>query len=112
MAKNYFAIERNGECYEPVTIRDKDGNIWFEDLMNLSYTEMKNYDRIEEFVCVVMDVTNKLTNSNDENTAITLIDEDGFFIWGIIIGSSKDSDEIHYVFIDWQKDGQHFKYDE
>ena len=106
----YFAIERDDECFEPVILIDKNGNTAFEDLMNMSYDDMKNYDKIDNFVMAVMDATNQLTGGEDANTAVTLVGEDDVFIWGLIIGPSGE-DEFHYVFVDWKKDGNSYKYE-
>ena len=107
----YFSVERNNECLDGVILRDKDGNIAFEDLMNMSYEEMTNYSDIESFVVSVMDATNMFTNSEDADTAVTLIGEDDVFIWGIIISPTGFNDEFHYVFVDWKKYGKNYKYE-
>ena len=112
MTSKYFSIERNDNCYMPVHLVDENGNIAFEDLMEMSYEDMKSYDRLEEFVVYSMDAANSIDLSNDVETTITLIGEDGAFIWGLIIGPGEDIDSVNYVFIDWKKDGMRYRYAE
>ena len=112
MTSKYFSIERNDQCYMPVRLADENGNIAFEDLMEMSYEDMKSYERIEEFVVYSMDAANELDRSDDMETTITLIGEDGVFIWGIIIGPGEDDDSLNYVFVDWKKDGMLYRYAE
>lgn len=110
MTKNYFAIEREGKNLDHVYLRHEDGNIAFEDIMNLSYDEMKAYDNMSEFVTAVMDAANVYFEASDEQTIVTLVGEDDVFIWGILIGPGNDEDELKYVFIDWHKDGKNYRY--
>lgn len=107
---NYFAIERGDSCWDKVLLNDENHNLAFEDLMQMSYEEMKRYERLDEFVCAVMDATNEMNDEEDQQTAVTLVGEDGVFIWGLIIGPSEIDDELHYVMIDWKKDGKNYRY--
>ena len=110
MTKNYFAIERSGKCIDRVLLKREDGTIAFEDLMNMSYGELKGYLNIEEFVTCVMDVTNAHLSENDDLTLITLIDENNIFIWSVLIGPGDDADEFKYGLIDWRQDGKSYRY--
>jgi hypothetical protein len=111
MTKNYFAIERNGECIEHLILRNEEGKILFEDLMDMSYEEMKEYEYIEEFIVGAMDAMKTFfEDDKDDYATITLIDPDDRFIWGIILGPGDNEDDIKYVFVDWQKDGKTYKY--
>ena len=105
MNKNYFAIERNGKCLEDIVIKFDD-SVAFEDLMNMSYEEMKSYDDIEKFVAAVMDATSDL---GGEQLVVNLVGPDDVFIWGIIIGIY--GDDYNYVFVDWHKDGKNYRYE-
>lgn len=109
---NYFAIERGDDCWDKVILRDEDNNVAFEDLMQMSYEEMKQYEHLDEFICAVMDATNAMNGEEDQQTAVTLVGEDGVFIWGLIIGPAEIDDELHYVMIDWKKDGKLYRYKE
>ena len=110
MSKNYFAIERNGKCINNVVIRQADSSIAFEDIMNMSYDEIKAYDNIEELVVCIMDVSNNTFGGNDEQTIVTLVGEDDVFIWSVIVGPDVD-DQIRYAFVDWKKDGKNYRYE-
>jgi hypothetical protein len=110
MTTNYFAVEHNGICAEHVVITNDNGEIMFEDLMNMSYDEMKSYDEIDAFVATVMEISEaQFGIGDDPETVVTLVDKDGFFIWGIIMGPG-EGDEIRYSLVDWKKHGKSFKY--
>ena len=110
MTKNYFAIERNQQCVDHVVIHDNEGNILFEDLMNMSYEEIKNYEDLDAFVVCFMDATNKYFGTSDEQTCVVLVGEDDVFIWGFIVGPGEEDGDIHYVLVDWKKDGKQYRY--
>lgn len=107
MSKNYFAIECNQQYWEHVVLKDKDGNVKFEDYLNKSYDEMKSSENLNEFVVAIMDAANGDTNNN---VIINLIGEDDIFIWGIIMGPDED-DGVRYVLVDWKKDGKNYRYE-
>ena len=109
MTKNYFAIERQDRCFEHMCITNDLGAVMFEELMDMSYDEMKVYDRLEEFVATAMKISNEVFKSDDEETVITLVGEDDVFIWGIIVGP-EDSESFKYVLVDWKKDGKNYRY--
>lgn len=107
MSKNYFAIECNQRYWEHVVLKDRDGNVKFEDYLDKTYDEMKTSEDLEEFVVAVMDAAN---GDSGNNTIINLIGEDGVFIWGIIMGPDED-DGVRYVLVDWKKDGKSYRYE-
>lgn len=109
MTKNYFAIERNDKCCSDMCIADDFGNTIFEDLMNMSYEEMKAYNKMEEFVATVMKVSNELFENEDDQTIVTLVGEDDVFIWSVIIGP-EENDLLRYFLVDWKKDGKSYRY--
>lgn len=110
MTENYFAIERKDKSLDHVYLRLINGDIAFEDIMNMSYDEMKVYDKMDEFVTAVMDSANVYFKSIDEQTIINLIGPDDVFIWGILIGAGDEAGELKYAFIDWHKDGKKYRY--
>lgn len=110
MTENYFAIERNGNCVDHILFKDKDENLVFENVANMSYDELKTYENVEEFIICVMDATNVHFNESDAQTIVTLIDKNDVFIWSIIIGSNEENDDLRYVFVDWKKDGKSYRY--
>ena len=107
---NYFSIERKGKCVDRVLIKDKDGKIVFENVLAMSYDEILTYDRLEEFVVIVMDTANIYFSEKDEQTLITLIGEDDIFIWSILIGVNDDG-ELLYKLVSWKKDGKLYRYE-
>lgn len=112
MIKNYFTVERSGKTIDSVLINDKDGNLAFEDVMNMSYDEIKAYEDLDVFITCIMDMTNAHFAEGDDHTIVTLIGEDGFFIWSIMIGPGENEDEFRYAFVDWCKDGNKFRYED
>lgn len=104
MNKNYFSVERNGKCLNKIVFKIEE-KIIFEDLMNTSYEEMKEYPDIDEFVVAVMESTKSIGGTQ---VIVNLIGPDDIFIWGIIIGICND--DYNFVFVNWQKDGQKYRY--
>lgn len=107
MGNNYFAIERNGNYWDHVIVKDKAGNIMFENYLQMTYDEMKSSTDLEEFVVAIMDASGDDVNGN---AIVTLIGEDDVFIWSIIIGPGED-ESLRYVLVDWKKDGKSYRYE-
>lgn len=110
MNKNYFAIERNNECWYPMVFVDHDGKIAFEDFLDMSYSEMKSSDKLSDFVVAVMDAANSKSDSGDKQTIVTLVGADDVFIWSILMGPG-ENDMINYSLVDWKKDGHNYRYE-
>ena len=104
MSKNYFSVERNGQCLDKIVFRLEE-EVMFKDLMDMSYEEMKSYPAIEEFVVAVVESTNDIGGTQ---VIVNLIGPDDVFIWGIIIGIYKD--DYNFVFVNWKKDGKKYRY--
>lgn len=110
MTKNYFAIEREGKHADHIFIK-RNGELVFTDTINMSYDEIKVYERIDELVVAIMDAANEyFEGTNDTDTVFTLLGEDDLFIWSIIIGPGDNDDEFKYEFVDWRKDGKNYRY--
>lgn len=107
---NYFAIERNGECWAPVILADHNGNPAFEEFLYMGYGEMKSSDKLEDFIVAAMDAANRKSGLEDCETMITLVGEDGCFVWGILMDSN-ENDDIRYNLINWKKDGKNYRYE-
>lgn len=107
---NYFAIEVNGNCYSPVLLADSNGNPAYTKFLEMTYEEMRDSEELEDFVVAAMEAAERRGDSEEEysDVVVTLIGEDDFFIWGIIM--SAEDDNITYKVIDWQEGGKHFKY--
>ena len=109
MSKNYFAIEQGNKCWDYVNPIEVN-NERFKQFTDMTYEEMRSSADLDYFVESVMESVNRFTCSVDEQTAITLVDENGIFIWSIIMGP-KDDDTINYCLVDWGKDGKHYRYE-
>ena len=107
---NYFAIERNGECWSPVHLADSDRRSAFKEFLSMTYDEMKSSEQLEDFVVAAMDATNAISKSDDAETVVTLVGEDNMFIWGIIIGPGEDKDDLKYVLVDWKATDMRYCY--
>lgn len=109
MSKNYFAIERNGECHAPVILADRNGNMALAEFLDMSYEEMKNSALLEDFVVAAMESADRICGVEDDQTIVTLVGNNDVFIWSIIMGS--ENDDIRYCLVDWKKDGYSFRYE-
>ena len=107
---NYFAIERNGRCWSPVVLKSRNGDSDFTNFMEMTYDEMKTSEHLGEFVVAAMEATNEASGTGDDQTVVTLVGEDGVFIWGIIMGPG-ENDDIQYNLVDWKKDGKLYRYE-
>ena len=107
---SYFAIERNGRGWSPVMLKSRNGDSDFTNFMEMTYDEMKSNEFLEEFIVAAMEATNEASHTEDDQTVVTLVGEDGVFIWGIIMGPGENND-IHYNLVDWKKDGKSYRYE-
>ena len=111
MSNNYLVIEREGKYVDHVSLHRNDGTPEFENVMNMSYEDIKSYEDVEAFIVAIMDATNKHFDENDKQTIVNLVGEDDVFIWGIMIGPcDSDGDQLKYAFVDWKKDGKSYRY--
>lgn len=108
MTNNYFAVERNGKCIDHICFKDDAENVLYSEVMEMSCREAMDYNKIDEFVVLVMDAINNYFIEEDEQTIITLVGDDDVFIWSIIINSN--GEDLVYNFVDWKKDGKMYKY--
>ena len=109
MSKNYFAIERNGKCLDSVILADRNGNPAFEEFLDMGYDEMKASKMLADFVVASMEAVDRICGTDDNHTVVTLVGNDGVFIWGIIMGYKDEN--IQYCLVDWKKYGQSFRYE-
>lgn len=109
MSNNIFVIERNGQYWEGVLLDDQ-GSPVFAEFLDMNYDEMKSNEYLENFVVAVIDVTNYISESCDDQTIINLVDENMVLIWGILIGPDEGED-IRYSLVDWKKDGKIYRYE-
>lgn len=112
MSKNYFSIERNGQCWTPVILADRNGNPAFEEFLDMSYDEMKNSARLGDFIMASMNAADTKSGTADEQTVVTLIGDDNVFIWGIIMGPDPEQEhDVRFNLVDWKKDGKSYRYE-
>lgn len=112
MSNNYFAIERNGECWSNIVLVDLDG-IAFEEFLDMTYYEMMTSDKRDDFIAACMTAIDNKTGTKGCQTVVTLIGEDGVFIWGIIMEQDPNNeDDIRCGFVDWKKDGHQYRYED
>ena len=109
MGKNYFAIERDNQCWSPVMLADHNGHAAFDNFLNMSYDEMKSSENLNDFVVASMDAANRKSGSKDRQTIVTLVGEDNVFIWSVLMGQW-ENDMIKYSIVDWKKDGHKYRY--
>ena len=109
MSKNYFAIERNCECWSPVILANRE-NPAFEEFLDMSYDEMKSSALLEDFVVASMEAADRVCGVDDDQTIVTLVGSDDVFIWSIIVGYQND--DIRYCLVDWKKDGYSYRYED
>lgn len=108
---NYFVIEQNDKYLEGVVLLDAEENILHEEIMNMSYEEMKKYDKLEDFLWEAYFASESYFETKGENTVINLVDGDDTLVWGILFGLDPDNEELlRYCFVDWGVDGKVYKY--
>ena len=110
MSKNYFAIERNGQCHTPVILADQNGDIAHEEFLEMNYEEMKSNEALKDFVVAAMEAADRVCGADDDQTIVTLVGGDDVFIWSIIMGY--ENDDIRYCLVDWKKDGCQYRYED
>lgn len=107
---NTFSIEHGNGFVQGVCFVDFNGNISHEEISALTFEELSNYDKIDYFIEGILEASNQFFGESDEEIYVTLVREDGYFIWGVIL--NPDGDSITYQLIDWTKDDQLFRYEE
>lgn len=108
MGKNYFSIERNGECQSPVILADSNGDPVFAEFLEMNYDEMKSSKLLDDFVAAAMEASDSMCDAEEAQAIITLIGDDDVFIWSVIMGY--EGDDIRYVLVDWKKAGYNYRY--
>lgn len=109
--ENYFVIEQNDNYLEGVVLLDSDQNVLHEEIMNMSYEEMKEYDKLEDFLWEAYFASESYFETKGENTVISLVDSEDTLVWGILFGPDPDDEEaLRYCFINWGEDGKIYKY--
>ena len=107
---NTFSIEHGNGFVEGVCFVDFNGNISHEEISELTFEELSNYDKIDYFIEGILEASDQFFGESNEEICVTLVGEDGYFIWGICLTIEENS--ISYQLIDWTKDEQLFRYKE
>ena len=107
---SYFAVERNGHYFDHFILRDEENEVSsFENYLNMTYDEMKSQEDLEDFILSNMEAADAMFTNENDQTILTLVDDDNVFIWSIIMAS--DGDDVRYVLVDWTKDGNKYRYE-
>ncbi len=107
---NTFSIEHGNGFVKDVCFVDFNGNISHEEISELTFEELSNYDKIDYFIKGILEACDQFFGESDEEIYVTLVREDGYFIWGVILNA--DGNSVAYQLIDWTKDDQLFRYEE
>ena len=111
MSGNYFSIERDGKSWEHLNFYGESKMTSIQEIATMTYDDIRSYEHIDTLIVATMDAANKHFGEDDAQTILTLIGEDGVFIWSILITPTDTSDEFRYAFVDWQKDGKKYRYE-
>ena len=109
---NTFSIERGEDFASNIILSNNEDHPEFievhfiEDLENLL-----NFEELEEFIFGALEATDEAFGPNTllEDTTVTLVDEDGYFIWSIVL-SEDEHGMVDCDFLDWKNSGYHFCY--
>ena len=107
---NTFSIEHGNGFVKDVCFADFTGNISHEEISALTFEELSNYDKIDYFIEGILEACDRFFGESNKEIIVTLVGEDGYFIWGVILNPAEYS--ISYQLIDWTKDDQLFRYEE
>lgn len=105
---NTFSIERGDNIIHNVFFATKDYEM--PNVANMSFDEIAHYEGLSDIVDAMLDATDDAFGTGNEDVFITLVDEDGYFIWSINI--EQDNSSFAYGLINWRKDGELYCYGE
>ena len=105
---NTFSIERGDNIIHNVFFANDDYKM--PPISDMSFEELENYEGLSDVVDAMLDATDGAFGPGNEDVFITLVDEDGYFIWSINI--EQDNSSFTYGLIDWRKDGELYCYGE
>lgn len=106
---NTFSIEHGNGFVKDVCFMDNNGIVPHEEISVLTFEELSNYDKIDYFIEGILAASEQLFGESNEEIYVTLVGEDGYFIWGVCL--IPNGEYITYQLIDWTKDEQLFKYE-
>lgn len=103
---NTFSIERGDNVVHNVFFGDK--NYKMPNVADMSFDELVTYNGLPDLVDAMLDATDTAFGPGPEDVFITLIDENGYFIWSINI--EQCDSEFSYQLIDWSQSEEKFSY--
>ena len=107
---NTFSIEHGNGFVQCVCFVDYNGVTSHEEVSALTFEELSNYDKIDYFIKGILEACDQFFGESDEEIYVTLVREDGYFIWGVCL--IPNGEYITYQLIDWTKDDQLFRYED
>lgn len=105
---NTFSIERGGQILHNVFFANKDYET--PNVEEMTFEELSNYEGLADLVDAMLDATDEAFGPSAEDVFITLVDEDGYFIWSIDI--EQNDSEFSYRLIDWSQSEDRYYYEE
>lgn len=103
---NTFSIERGDNVVHNVFFVNNEYEM--SHVANMNFAELVSYDELSDVVDAMLDATDDIFGPGPEDVFITLVDEDGYFIWSIII--EQDDSNFKYHIADWKMPGKNFCY--
>lgn len=101
-----FSIERGDNVIHNVFFANKD--YVMPPVADMSFEELVNYENLSDIVDAMLDATDNAFGPGTEDVFITLVDEDGYFVWSISI--EQCDSEFSYNLIDWCQSDDKFCY--
>ena len=105
---NTFSIERGNNIIHNVFFADKDYNM--PNVEDMSFGDLVSCENLTDIVDAMLDATDTAFGPGPEDVFITLVGEDGYFIWSINI--EQDNSEFKYSLIDWRMTDELYCYEE
>ena len=103
---NTFSIERGDQVIHGIVFVE---DVEYSDLINARGEEAKNHSYLNEFIMDVCYMALDKFEESEEDIVCTLVDEDEYFIWSILINID-DPEHVKYKFIDWEKENKKYCY--
>ena len=105
---NTFSIERGDNVIHGLVFA-KDG-CGVHPVCDMSFDDLSNSEDLSDIIDAMLDATDEAFGPGIEDIFITLVDEDGHFVWSINI--EQDDSSFSYRLIDWCQKGHLFCYAE
>ena len=103
---NTFSIERGDNIIHNVFFTNDDCEMF--SILDMSFENIVNYEKLAYIVDAMLDAADDVFGPGSEDVLITLVDNDGYFIWSIEI--EQDNSDFKYRVIDWKQSEMKFCY--